>query len=151
MGCEKSVADAGNTHLPAMGVAGDNQVKATLLVILYQLWPVSHQDGKEGRIQYYGKENYLALRLADWYYTKSAGNGSITCRMNSNDYMYSLVHDFGFEEKRYRGYTTADIFPPSSEPYRHVWTVLKNHLRKNGRDDLGIENIFRFYTDGWNE
>ena len=37
--------------------------------------------GKEGRIQYYGKENYLALRLADWYYTKSAGNGSITCRM----------------------------------------------------------------------
>ena len=107
--------------------------------------------GKEGRIQYYGKENYLALRLADWYYTKSAGNGSITCRMNSNDYMYSLVHDFGFEEKRYRGYTTADIFPPSSEPYRHVWTVLKNHLRKNGRDDLGIENIFRYYTDGWNE
>ena len=33
--------------------------------------------GKEGRIQYYGKENYLALRLADWYYTKSAGNGRI--------------------------------------------------------------------------
>ena len=39
--------------------------------------------------------------LFDWYNAKSAGVNNITYRINSNDYMYSLVYDFGFEVKRY--------------------------------------------------
>ncbi|MCI9338339.1 MAG: hypothetical protein HFH93_12535 [Lachnospiraceae bacterium] len=128
-----------------------NRNRGGLLELHFERNDAQGAWGKEGRIQYYGKEAYLASRLADWYYVKSAGNGSITCRMNSNDYMYSLVNDFGFREERYEDFTTADIFPPSVEPYSSVWAVLKDHLQKNNWDDAGIENIFRYYTEGWNE
>ena len=107
--------------------------------------------GKEGRIHYYGSGAYLAARFPDWDRAKSAGNGSITYRMNSNDHMYSLVRDFGFEVKTYRGYTTADIFPPSADPFGHVWNVLRGHLGSLGRTASEIADIARYYEAGWNE
>lgn len=107
--------------------------------------------GKEGRIHYYGSGSYLSSKFADWDRAKSAGNGSITCRINSNDYLYSLVHDFGFEVKKYRGYTTADIFPPSTDAANHVWNVLKIHLGNIGLNASEIADVFQYYKDGWNE
>lgn len=107
--------------------------------------------GKEGRIHYYGPEPYLASRFGDWNCAKSAGNGNITCRINSNEYMRSLVYDFGFEVKTYRGYTTADIFPPSADPFNRVWDVLKGHLGSLGFSTSKIADISGHYAAGWNE
>ena len=107
--------------------------------------------GKEGRIHYYGTEEYLMSTFFDWYNAKSAGVGNITCRINSNEYMYSLVHDFGFEEKRYVGYTTADIFPPRYNAFSTVWNVLEKHLMWQGCSMSQIESIHKAYEDGWNE
>lgn len=107
--------------------------------------------GKEGRIHYYGTEAYLASTFADWYDAKSAGVNNITYRINSNDYMYSLVHDFGFEVKRYVGYTTADIFPPIHNAFGEVWNLLEDYLVQNGYPDGQIDRIHQCYIEGWNE
>lgn len=107
--------------------------------------------GKEGRIHYYGTESYLESRFVDWYDAKSAGTGKITYRINSNDYMYSLVYDFGFEEKRYRGYTTADIFPPAINAFDSVWNALEDYLMYTGCTSTQINRIRENYEDGWDE
>jgi len=107
--------------------------------------------GKEGRIHYYGEEAYLASAFTDWYNAKSAGVNNITYRINSNDYMYSLVHDFGFEVKRYVGYTTADIFPPIHNAFSDVWNELEDYLLQNGCPNGQINRIHQYYIDGWNE
>lgn len=106
--------------------------------------------GKEGRIHYYGEEAYLSSVFTDWDNAKSKGVNNITCRINSNDYMYSLVHDFGFEVKRYVGYTTADIFPPIDASGK-VWNLLKDYLVQNGYPDGQIDRIHQCYIEGWNE
>lgn len=107
--------------------------------------------GKEGRIHYYGTEAYLASTFADWYDAKSAGVNNITYRVNSNDYMYSLVHDFGFEEKRYVGYTTADIFPPVYNAFDSVWNILEDYLIGTRCPDREIDCVRESYEAGWNE
>lgn len=107
--------------------------------------------GKEGRIHYYGTKSYLESRFNDWYRAKSAGTGNITYRVNSNDYMYSLVHDFRFEERRYRGYTTADIFPPMTNAFDSTWSILENYLVKERYPDTEINDVYRYYVSGWDE
>lgn len=107
--------------------------------------------GKEGRIHYYGERAYLSSVFTDWYNAKSAGVNNITYRINSNDYMYSLVHDFGFEVKRYVGYTTADIFPPIHNAFGEVWNLLEDYLVQNGYPDGQIDRIHQCYIEGWNE
>lgn len=107
--------------------------------------------GKEGRIHYYGERAYLSSVFRDWYNAKSAGVNNITYRINSNDYMYSLVHDFGFEVKRYVGYTTADIFPPIHNAFGEVWNMLEDYLVQNGYPDGQIDRIHQCYIEGWNE
>lgn len=107
--------------------------------------------GKEGRIHYYGERAYLSSVFTDWYNAKSAGVNNITYRINSNDYMYSLVHDFGFEVKRYVGYTTADIFPPIHNAFGEVWNVLEDYLVQNGYPNGQIDRIHQCYIEGWNE
>lgn len=103
--------------------------------------------GKEGRIHYYGSEYFLSSNLPDWNACKSAGNGSITCRMNSNDYIYSLVADYDFVVRSYRGYTTADIFPPQVDAINHVWRRLFAYLQQvRVRNMIEIQNA---YEDGW--
>ena len=107
--------------------------------------------GKEGRIHYYGKKAYLSSVFTDWYNAKSAGVNNITYRINSNDYIYSLVHDFGFEVKKYVDYTTADIFPPIHNALGEVWDVLEDYLVQNGYPDEQIDRIHQCYIEGWNE
>ncbi len=107
--------------------------------------------GKEGRIHYYGSSAYLSSTFADWYDAKSAGVNNITYRVNSNDYMYSLVHDFGFEERRYVEYTTADIFPPAYNAFDSVWNILEDYLVRMGHTGRKIACIRRFYEEGWDE
>lgn len=107
--------------------------------------------GKEGRIHYYGEGEYLLPAFSDWYNAKSAGTGNITYRINSNDYMYSLVYDFGFEVKRYAGYTTADIFPPIQNAFVAVWNVLEDYLVQNSYSNEQIDCIHRYYIEGWNK
>lgn len=106
--------------------------------------------GKEGRIHYYGSKSYLASAFSDWYNAKSAGTGNITYRVNSNDYMYSLVYDFGFEIKRYSEYTTADIFPPSNGAFDNVWGILENYLVQEKYSNTEIGSIRRYFESGWN-
>lgn len=107
--------------------------------------------GKEGRIHYYGERAYLSSVFTDWYNAKSAGVNNITYRINSNDYMHSLVHDFGSEVKRYVGYTTADIFPPIHNAFGEVWNFLEDYLVQNGYPDGQIDRIHQCYIEGWNE
>lgn len=107
--------------------------------------------GKEGRIHYYGTKSYLESTFNDWYRAKSAGTGNITYRVNSNDYMYSLVHDFRFEERRYRGYTTADIFPPIANAFDSAWSVLENYLVQARYSDIEINDVYGYYVSGWDE
>ena len=51
--------------------------------------------------------------------------------------MYSLVYDFGFEVKRYIGYTTADIFPPVNDAFGNVWSILENYLVQTRYSNIG--------------
>ena len=70
---------------------------------------------------------------------------------SSNDYMYSLVYDFGFEVKRYVGYTTADIFPPTHNAFVVVWNVLENYLVQDGSFNGQIDCIHQYYIEGWSK
>ena len=65
--------------------------------------------------------------------------------------MYSLVYDFGFEVKRYIGYTTADIFPPVNDAFGNVWSILENYLVQTRYSNIEIGQICRYYESGWNE
>ena len=79
---------------------------------------------KEGRIHYYGELPALAKNLEDLAACGSAGTGTITRRINSNGYLYSLINDYDFEVRTYAGYTTADVFPADK-------AVIENKLRKH--------------------
>ena len=65
--------------------------------------------------------------------------------------MYSLVHDFRFEERRYIEYTTADIFPPVDNAFNSTWSVLKNYLAQAGYSDKKINDVYGYYVSGWEE
>lgn len=101
--------------------------------------------GKEGRIQYYGAETPIRREFPELYACKSAGNGGITYRINSNDYMYSLVTDYGFIVRTNVGYTTADIFPPDNA-YDVVWNIFEIFATRNG---LNINRLQEYYNVGW--
>lgn len=102
--------------------------------------------GREGRIHYYGRLRFLEDNFPDWYDNSSAGNGSITRRINSNDYMYSLVYDYGFEVKSYAGYTTQDIFPPEEDAYDYVLDKMISSLPRSVED---IDAITEAFNSGW--
>lgn len=52
------------------------------------------------------------MRITDIFIEKNAGVSNITYCVNPNDYMFSLVHDFGFEEKDMQD-IQQQIFPAS--------------------------------------
>lgn len=117
-----------------------------LIEVHVELNDLQGADAKEGRIQYYGTIDYLQNNLPDWNRCRSAGNGSITCRINSNGYIDSLIQDYGFVVRTYAGYTTADIFPPANA-YNDVWNRLNAYLQRvNG---INIANIQQVYDEGW--
>lgn len=102
---------------------------------------------KEGRIHYYGTKKSLEDTFADLYNCSSAGTGKITKRINSNNYILSLINDYDFQVKTYAGYTTADIFPPDAE-------VVKNHLRRHLMNvrltNTQIDDCVNSFMEGYN-
>lgn len=107
--------------------------------------------GKEGRIQYYGMKNDMKLEFPDLYKCKSAGNDGISLRFNSNEYIYSLVNDLHFSRSKTPGRTTADIFPPFTEPYDRVWGILEMHLQELGMSDMQLHEVKDCFKRGWNK
>lgn len=100
--------------------------------------------GKEGRIHYYGNDSFLRNNFPDWFLCKSAGVGRITHRMDSNDYIYSLIYDYGFKVVKYNGYTTRDIFPPDN--IDAVIDTLIHHLPH----DVSVDDIIAAFNNGFN-
>ncbi len=70
---------------------------------------------KEGRIHFYNNIDDLEITFNDLFLSSSRGNLRTTCRINSNNYIFSLINDFGFRPEKRMGYSTADVFPPEEE------------------------------------
>ena len=102
---------------------------------------------KEGRIHYYGDLDELLHSLPDLFNHKSAGNGNVTARINSNEYIISLIEDYDFILSPRRGQTTADVFPTD---YVTIKSYLENHLSEAGIDDTYIEDCLDRFDDGYN-
>ena len=106
-------------------------------------------DAKQGRIHFYKNEADLQAYLTDLYLHRSAGvKPTITCRTNSNDYVLSLINDFGFITKRYVGYDTVDIFP-SDNAYNTVWSLFENWLMANNYGNNDIDSLKNNFDYGW--
>jgi len=101
---------------------------------------------KEGRIHYYKRYSDLQACLKDLEAHSSAGNSSITRRINSNGYVLSLVHDFGFKVKTYTGYTTADIFNALIENKK----ILKDYFNSNNFSTEQIQSYLDSFNIGFN-
>ena len=108
----------------------------------------NHMQGawdSEGRIQYYKDLNDLQNYLIDLYTCSSAGVGNITCRINSNGYIQSLINDFNFQITN-PGNNTADIIPPLPGVTR---TIIQNFLL-NYYQLNQVNNILNYYDIGFN-
>lgn len=105
---------------------------------------------KEGRIHYYGDEFYLQTTFTDWHRCKSAGVGNITFRINSNDYILSLIGDYGFQTVAYPGRTTLDIFPPDNALV-NVWNIFAMFLQDNGVEDTVTNDLHEDFLRGFNQ
>ena len=86
-------------------------------------------------------------KLPDLYDHKSAGTGKITARINSNEYMLSLLGDYGFKLSPRQGQTTADIFPSD---YRYVRSHLENYLIEHALNDDYIAECLDRFDYGYN-
>lgn len=104
---------------------------------------------KEGRIHYYKNLTALQNNLVSLYNNRSAGNGRITCRINSNGYMMGLIKDFGFQLITYVGYDTADIIPPQNA-YQTVKASIQQYLIGVIPDTKERINILNYFDMGWN-
>lgn len=103
---------------------------------------------KEGRIHYYKNLNSLQLNFIDLYNCRSAGNGNITCRINSNSYVYSLINDFNFIVKQRLGNLTADIYPPDN--CQIAKNLLTTGLMNEGLDSQDINRCLSKFDFGYN-
>lgn len=106
---------------------------------------------KEGRIHYYGTDSYLKTTFSDWNQCKSKGVNNITYRINSNEYMYSLIYDYGFVMQTYENRKTADIFPPTADAFNSVWNILEEYLVSRKMSKSEISNIYTYFADGWSK
>lgn len=101
---------------------------------------------KEGRIHYYGSIKRLQTTFDDLYVCSSSGKGNVTKRIDSNDYIYSLINDYGFQIQTYPGYTTADVFPPSADIVEHR---LRDYLKGKLTDEQ-INVCVSYFISGYN-
>ena len=102
---------------------------------------------KEGRIHYYGTLSSLKSTFADLYACSSAGTGRITKRINSNGYILSLIHDYGFKLCPRHKKTTADVFPPNNNS---VYKLLKQYLLAEKLPRNIIRDCLDCFDDGFN-
>jgi hypothetical protein len=103
----------------------------------------------EGRIHYYNILEALQQTLPDLYNHRSAGVGSITCRINSNYFMDSLLSDLNFLLNTYPGKLTADILPPQ-DAYANVSYIISNALHTDGIPNSIISECLDNFDIGWN-
>ena len=104
---------------------------------------------KEGRIHYYGKISNLEKHLPDLHMCSSAGNDSISCRINSNSFVYSLITDLGFVPNIPLGYLTANVMPPQNAQ-NSIPLVLQRILSDQNISIAKINSCLNNFTVGWN-
>ena len=68
--------------------------------------------------------------------------------LDINEERLSIMEGF---VKRYVGYTTADIFPPTHNAFVVVWNVLENYLVQDGSFNGQIDCIHQYYIEGWSK
>lgn len=105
---------------------------------------------KQGRICYYRDEINLQNDFHDLNNCKSAGVSNITCRINSNDYVISLVDDYKFNKTYANGNLTADIIPPGNA-YGMVRQILMAELSNVGITPQQLGNAMNYFDIGWNK
>lgn len=103
---------------------------------------------KEGRIHYYKEMHDLSRELVDLNACHSAGNSPVTCRMNSNGFMRSLVEDFSFQMLLRSSQLTADIIPPSGKG--SVKSELKSFFTKEAHAKEEILEYMNAFDTGYN-
>lgn len=117
---------------------------SSMIALRYEPNDSSGAVGKEGRIQYYGDINFLKYNFPDWYYCRSAGNGNMTCRINSNDFVFnSLVYDYSFKYYIDSGEKTVKVIPPDDP------NAVLNVLVKNLPSNVNKKKIIDSFYDGF--
>lgn len=99
--------------------------------------------GKEGRILYYGDQEFLKSYLTDLFDSRTVGVGAITARINSTKYIQSLKGDYHFNVVSKSEQTTLYLFPP------HIATILfslKASLDAKGVNCIQIINCLKNFT-----
>ena len=106
-----------------------------------------NDEHKEGRIHFYGGVSELERTFEDLYNCSSAGTRNVTRRINSNGYVLSLINDYNFEMRTYRGRTTADVFPSELDI---IEANLKRHLMNHRLSNTQINTCLNVFYDGYN-
>lgn len=104
--------------------------------------------GREGRILYYGDDSFLANNFPALDTAKSAGTGKITYRINCNEYVYSLINDFGFTTSTRGNNIVVDVFPPLNP-----LSIVRNAINSYNENVPEEENIIfdrRAFMQGYN-
>lgn len=101
---------------------------------------------KEGRIHYYGRLSDLKTKFEDLANCRSAGNGRITCRINSNGYILSLINDHNFKVVKCEGHTTANIFPSEKNS---IETSLIQALKCHRLPYVQIKACVKHFNNGY--
>lgn len=104
---------------------------------------------KEGRIHYYGDINILRSELEDLFDHSSSGNGHVSCRINSNGYILSLLNNYSFIVREKGDYYTAYIFPPQNA-FTSIRFILKKHLVDQNFETTEINLYLNEFDNGWN-
>lgn len=99
---------------------------------------------KECRIHYYKDMKYLMDYLPDICEASSAGlENSITCRINSNQYIKHLINDYSFSV--YGSGYVKNVYPDKNN-----YNILVSKLKYFELDDNEIKSIMLYFDTGWN-
>lgn len=101
---------------------------------------------KEGRIYFYGTEEQLQRHLTDLYNACSAGVGKVIKRIDSNEYILSLIKDYEFVLQPRPGYSTIDVFPPEKEK---VVRLLHGYLSELKLSNDLIAKCLQCFNNGY--
>lgn len=110
---------------------------------------------REGRIQYFGSTRALEEELYSLFQCSSAGTGNISCRINSNSFMYGLINEFNFEVTHIHNLLTGYIYPPPNayESIRCILEFRLNHLndtRPENAEPINVEHCLELFEQGFN-
>ena len=104
---------------------------------------------REGRLLYYGALTRLQTHFPDLFRCSSAGVGRVTRRINSNNYILSLLNDYGFTlQRRPNGQLTADLFPSAGASVQ-IWPRLQRHLQSLELSQADITACYQEFDRGF--